>query len=126
MRRIPPLCLLLLLLSILFYTATADFTATSSNWHASAVTEAHAVKAFDYLGPEVNTAHGSPPYNSTLNEAPLQLLSVDKDICRELLSGTIASFINATVLIDTESLVSVCHFNFMYENPTSLVHPTSS
>jgi len=43
-------------------------------------------------------------------------------MCRELLSGTIASrtLINSTVLIDTESLVSVCHFSYFYENPTDL------
>jgi len=83
---------------------------------------AHSVKAFDYLGPVLNTASSYPLYNSTLHSAPLQILSLDKALCGELLSGTITSrtFINATVLIYTESLETVCHFSWFYKNPAAV------
>ena len=122
MRPIPPLCPPLLVLSILFHISTAAFTATSSNWPPpdSKVTDAHAVKAFVYIGPYLNAAHA--PYNSTLNEAPLQLLSLDKTMCGELLSGTFASrtFFNSTVLVIEEDLLAICHFSHFYENPASI------
>ena len=120
MPPLPPLCLVLLLLSILFQTSTAAFIATTSKFSASKFTVAHAVKAVDYLGPALNAAQA--PYNSTLNSAPLQLLSLDKTLCSEILSGTITSrtFFNSTVLVDAESLLSVCHFSWLYENPTDL------
>ena len=82
----------------------------------------HAVKAFDYLGPDLNPVHGYLPYNSTLHSAPLQLLSLSPTMCKELLSGTITSqtFYNATVLVIESGILAICHFSPMYENPTSL------
>ena len=82
----------------------------------------HAVKAFDYLGPDLSHAHGYLPYNSTLHSAPLQLLSLSPTMCKELLSGIITSqtFYNATVLVIESGILAICHFSPLYENPTSL------
>jgi len=66
-------------------------------------------------------------WSSGGSAAPLQLLSLDKEMCQELLAGAINSrtFANATVLVDADSLVSICHFSWMYSNPTSIYRAPS-
>ena len=104
---------------LLLHTPSPHHTRPETSQLPFAV-KAHAVKAVDYLSSKLNAVSG--PYNSTLREAPIQLLSLDKTLCSEILSGTITSrtFINATVLVFDEDLLAICHFSWMYENPASV------
>ena len=67
-------------------------------------------------------ADSAPPYNSTLHNAPLQILSLDPTLCEELLASAVTSrtFPNTTLLVSFRELQSACYFSSYYENPTSL------
>jgi hypothetical protein len=112
------LLLPLFILSILLFfpsPSLAALTATSGlgSEASTILADAHLVKGMKACG--LDDLYDSS-YSSISHDAPLRLLSLDRDLCDELRTGKLSphrSFANSTLLVFNSAMMWICDYNFI-------------